>query len=192
MFGPDTLVGTSDACVLDAGQLGDVFFYARRIPAFESRETVVAAGTGHALQQFNGRCLGMRACDSNNCPVGIATQREDLGNRLVIDSAADGLQNYFQAGARLDRERGVASPATLPAASVTGCGDAEHDHVVDAGGDEHGIEEAGEEERDGPHPVRVQQPAPEQHQAAADESQDGRQRVEEPGDAPREAEAPMT
>lgn len=42
-------------------------------------------------------CLGMRACDSNNCPVGIATQREDLRNRLVIDSAANGLQNFLEA-----------------------------------------------------------------------------------------------
>lgn len=46
-------------------------------------------------------CLGMRACDSNNCPVGIATQREDLRNRLVIDSAADGLQNFFEATVKL-------------------------------------------------------------------------------------------
>ncbi|MEF8783150.1 MAG: glutamate synthase-related protein [Haloarculaceae archaeon] len=42
-------------------------------------------------------CLGMRACDSNNCPVGIATQREDLRDRLVIESAAEGLQNFFEA-----------------------------------------------------------------------------------------------
>ena len=42
-------------------------------------------------------CLGMRACDSNNCPVGIATQCEDLRDRVVIDSAANGLQNYFEA-----------------------------------------------------------------------------------------------
>ena len=42
-------------------------------------------------------CLGMRACDTNNCPVGIATQREDLRDRLVIDSAARGLENYFEA-----------------------------------------------------------------------------------------------
>ncbi|MFT4920986.1 MAG: nitrite reductase/ring-hydroxylating ferredoxin subunit [Haloarculaceae archaeon] len=46
-------------------------------------------------------CLGMRACDSNNCPVGIATQREDLRNRLVIDSAANGLHNYFEATVKL-------------------------------------------------------------------------------------------
>jgi glutamate synthase domain-containing protein 2/nitrite reductase/ring-hydroxylating ferredoxin subunit len=42
-------------------------------------------------------CLGMRACDSNNCPVGIATQREDLRSRLVIDSAAEGMRNFFEA-----------------------------------------------------------------------------------------------
>jgi glutamate synthase domain-containing protein 2 len=48
-------------------------------------------------------CLGMRACDSNNCPVGVATQREDLRSRLVIDSAADGLQNFFEATVELMR-----------------------------------------------------------------------------------------
>ncbi|MDH5020307.1 glutamate synthase-related protein [Halobacterium rubrum] len=42
-------------------------------------------------------CLGMRACDSNNCPVGIATQKEGLRDRLVVESAADGLRNYFEA-----------------------------------------------------------------------------------------------
>ncbi|ELZ33171.1 ferredoxin-dependent glutamate synthase [Halorubrum tebenquichense DSM 14210] len=46
-------------------------------------------------------CLGMRACDSNNCPVGIASQREDLRSRLVIDSAAEGLANYFAATVKL-------------------------------------------------------------------------------------------
>ena len=29
-------------------------------------------------------CLGMRACHTNNCPVGIATQKEHLRRRLVI------------------------------------------------------------------------------------------------------------
>ena len=46
-------------------------------------------------------CLGMRACDSNNCPVGIASQREDLRDRIVVDSAAEGLKNYFQASVKL-------------------------------------------------------------------------------------------
>jgi len=46
-------------------------------------------------------CLGMRACDSNNCPVGIATQREDLRSRVVVDSAAAGLRNFFEATVEL-------------------------------------------------------------------------------------------
>lgn len=46
-------------------------------------------------------CLGMRACDSNNCPVGIATQREGLRKRLVVDSAAGGLERFLTASTHL-------------------------------------------------------------------------------------------
>ncbi len=42
-------------------------------------------------------CLGMRACGSNNCPVGIATQKEHLRQRLIIDASAQQLTNFFQA-----------------------------------------------------------------------------------------------
>lgn len=42
-------------------------------------------------------CLGMRACSSNNCPVGIATQKESLRNRLIIDASARQLFNFFKA-----------------------------------------------------------------------------------------------
>ena len=48
-----------------------------------------------ALQAIG--CLGMRACDSNNCPVGIATQKPGLRQRLVIDQSAERLHNYFDA-----------------------------------------------------------------------------------------------
>ncbi len=48
-------------------------------------------------------CLGMRACDTNNCPVGIATQKEGLRKRLVIDSSAKQLANYFRATTELIR-----------------------------------------------------------------------------------------
>lgn len=37
-------------------------------------------------------CIAMRACHTNNCPVGIATQREDLRGRLPVDATADGRQ----------------------------------------------------------------------------------------------------
>ncbi len=42
-------------------------------------------------------CLGMRACQSDNCPVGIATQKSHLRQRLIIESSAQQLHNYFSA-----------------------------------------------------------------------------------------------
>lgn len=48
-----------------------------------------------ALQAIG--CLGMRACHTNNCPVGVATQKEHLRNRLIIDSSARQLANFFSA-----------------------------------------------------------------------------------------------
>lgn len=40
-------------------------------------------------------CLGMRACSTNNCPVGIATQKENLRSRLIIDQSAKQLETYL-------------------------------------------------------------------------------------------------
>jgi glutamate synthase domain-containing protein 2/nitrite reductase/ring-hydroxylating ferredoxin subunit len=53
------------------------------------------AVSNSALQAIG--CLGMRACGSNNCPVGIATQKESLRSRLIIDSSAKQLHNFFEA-----------------------------------------------------------------------------------------------
>jgi glutamate synthase domain-containing protein 2 len=46
-------------------------------------------------------CLAMRACHTNNCPVGIATQKEHLRKRLVIDEAAQRLNRFFRASVEL-------------------------------------------------------------------------------------------
>ena len=46
-------------------------------------------------------CLGMRACHTNNCPVGIATQKKNLRSRLVIDKSAARLKNYLEATVEL-------------------------------------------------------------------------------------------
>ena len=46
-------------------------------------------------------CLGMRACNSNNCPVGIATQKDHLRARLIIDESAQRLARFFEAAAEL-------------------------------------------------------------------------------------------
>jgi glutamate synthase domain-containing protein 2 len=48
-----------------------------------------------ALQAIG--CLGMRACHTNNCPVGIATQQRDLRSRLVIEKSAEQLKNFLEA-----------------------------------------------------------------------------------------------
>ena len=55
-----------------------------------------AIAVSNAALQAIG-CLGMRACGSNNCPVGIATQKESLRSRLIIESSAKQLCNYFEA-----------------------------------------------------------------------------------------------
>ena len=39
----------------------------------------------------------MRACHTNNCPVGIATQKEHLRKRLDIEKSAKQLYNFFTA-----------------------------------------------------------------------------------------------
>jgi len=46
-------------------------------------------------------CLGMRACHTNNCPVGIATQKVQLRARLSIDRSARQLANYLTATTEL-------------------------------------------------------------------------------------------
>ncbi len=46
-------------------------------------------------------CLGMRACDTNNCPVGIATQKPHLRARLPVDIAAKRLTRFFQSSVEL-------------------------------------------------------------------------------------------
>jgi len=46
-------------------------------------------------------CLGMRACHTNNCPVGIATQKPHLRERLPVDIAAERLERFFSAAVEL-------------------------------------------------------------------------------------------
>lgn len=46
-------------------------------------------------------CLGMRACHTNNCPVGIATQKPHLRARLPVDLAARRLTRFLQSATEL-------------------------------------------------------------------------------------------
>jgi len=46
-------------------------------------------------------CLGMRACHTNNCPVGVATQKPHLVSRLIVDQSAERLKRFFETSADL-------------------------------------------------------------------------------------------
>lgn len=52
-----------------------------------------------ALQAIG--CIGMRACNSDNCPVGIATQKPGLRQRLVVDESARRLTRFLTATVEL-------------------------------------------------------------------------------------------
>lgn len=59
-----------------------------------------AVALSNAPMQAIG-CLGMRACHTNNCPVGIATQKENLRARLEVAIAAKRLAQFFEAATEL-------------------------------------------------------------------------------------------
>ena len=57
------------------------------------------AVSNSALQAIG--CLGMRACHTDNCPVGIATQKPGLRQRMEIERSAAGLARWFEATTEL-------------------------------------------------------------------------------------------
>lgn len=59
-----------------------------------------AVAVSNAAMQAIG-CIGMRACNSNNCPVGIATQQLHLRERLPVQDAADRLERFFRSSTEL-------------------------------------------------------------------------------------------
>ena len=74
-----------------------------RVPADFAKALALGADaiavSNSALQAIG--CLGMRACNSNACPVGIATQRDELRARLIVDDAAERLARFFHASIEL-------------------------------------------------------------------------------------------
>ncbi len=84
-------VGASDVTLIITGGL--------RVPEDFAKAMMLGADaiavSNSALQAIG--CLGMRACGSNNCPVGIATQKPGLRQRLVIEASAQQLNNFFTA-----------------------------------------------------------------------------------------------
>ncbi len=59
-----------------------------------------AIALSNAAMQAIG-CIAMRACHTNNCPVGIATQKPGLVSRLVVEKSAKQLANFFDASTEL-------------------------------------------------------------------------------------------
>ncbi|MDP6343986.1 MAG: glutamate synthase-related protein [Alphaproteobacteria bacterium] len=59
-----------------------------------------AIAVSNAAMQAIG-CIAMRACHTNNCPVGIATQKPHLVSRLAVEKSAHQLKNFFQASVEL-------------------------------------------------------------------------------------------
>jgi len=46
-------------------------------------------------------CVAARMCNTNNCPTGIATQKEALRQRLNIETSAQQLSHFFNASVEL-------------------------------------------------------------------------------------------
>ena len=59
-----------------------------------------AIAVSNAAMQAVG-CIAMRACHTNNCPVGIATQKPNLVSRLIVEKSARQLANFFEASTEL-------------------------------------------------------------------------------------------
>jgi glutamate synthase domain-containing protein 2 len=90
-----------DAC--DAAGVTLVITGGLRHPADFAKALALGAdavAVSNAAIQAIG-CLGMRACQTNNCPVGIATQKEHLRARLPVDIAAERLARFLGASVEL-------------------------------------------------------------------------------------------
>ena len=46
-------------------------------------------------------CIAARICNTNNCPVGIATQQGHLRAKLVVQKSAEQRARFFQASSQL-------------------------------------------------------------------------------------------
>jgi len=91
---------------LDARGRGDITLVAtgglRTAPDFAKALALGAdavAVANSAIQAVG--CVGMRACHTNKCPVGVATQDEHLRERLPVDEAADRLARFLTASTQL-------------------------------------------------------------------------------------------
>ncbi|MEM7216460.1 MAG: glutamate synthase-related protein [Pseudomonadota bacterium] len=88
-------VGASDVTLIITGGL--------RKPADFVKAMALGAdaiAVSNSAMQAIG-CIAMRACHTNNCPVGIASQKPHLVSRLVVEKSAQQLKNFFEASTEL-------------------------------------------------------------------------------------------
>lgn len=88
-------IGRSDITLVITGGLRTPWDFAKALALGAD-----AVAVSNAAMQAIG-CLGMRACNSNNCPVGIATQKPELRARLPVQDAANRLERFFRASTEL-------------------------------------------------------------------------------------------
>lgn len=84
-------LGVSDVSLIITGGLRTAEDFSKAL--MMGADAVAIANS--AIQAIG--CLGMRACNTNNCPVGIATQNEHLRSRINIGKSALQLFNYLNA-----------------------------------------------------------------------------------------------
>jgi len=90
-----TRLGRHDVTLVATGGLRTPADFAKALAL--GADAVAVANS--ALQAIG--CLGMRACHTNNCPVGIATQQPHLRARLPVDAAAERLNRFLRASVEL-------------------------------------------------------------------------------------------
>ncbi|MGV0625207.1 glutamate synthase-related protein [Mycolicibacter minnesotensis] len=87
----------------DAGDVTLVITGGIRTPADMAKALGLGADaiaiSNAALQAIG--CVGMRACNTNSCPVGIATQNPRLRSRLPMELAAERLNRYLRSAVEL-------------------------------------------------------------------------------------------
>ena len=88
-------VGRRDVTLIATGGLRHAPDFAKALAL--GADAVAIANS--AIQAIG--CLGMRACHTNNCPVGIATQQPHLRARLPVDEAAARLDRFLRATVEL-------------------------------------------------------------------------------------------
>ncbi len=88
-------LGRDDITLVATGGLREAADFAKALAL--GADAVAVANS--ALQAIG--CLGMRACHTNNCPVGIATQQEHLRARLPVEEAAQRLNRFLRASVEL-------------------------------------------------------------------------------------------